>query len=325
MEETPALGPLRLTTTSGGNPLNFHQLYIFYAVATHHSFSRAAEALEITQPAVSIQIQELEKSLGATLFHRRSKGLRVTEVGETVLAYAQQIFSLSGKLIETIQEIHGLQLGRLSLGASTTPGEYVLPLAVGRFRQTHPGIQVELSLGNTRSIIQRILNREIDLGMVGDWPMPQSDEVELIDYLEDEIVLVAAPGHPAAQAGPLMLQQVIDHGLIVREEGSATRVTAERHCLELGVSPTVALSLGSNQAVKQAAIAGGGIGVISRLGITAEVKAQMLAILDVEGWNCHRPLILVRPKDRYLSPAQKAFLEFLEAQRSPLIREASLS
>lgn len=311
-----------MSTEVGGSQLNFHQLYIFYAVATHHSFSRAAEALDITQPAVSIQIQELEKSLGATLFHRRSRGLRLTEVGETVMAYSQQIFSLSSKLLETIQELHGLQLGRLTLGASTTPGEFVLPLAVGQFRRSHPGIQVELSLANTRLIVQRILNHEIDLGMVGDWPQQQSEELELTNYLNDEIVLVAAPDHPVAKLRPLSLEQVIGHGLIVREEGSATRSIAERCFTDLGIAPVVALSLGSNQAVKQAAVAGGGIGVISRLGITAEVRAGMLTILQVENWDCRRPLILVRPKDRYLSPAQRAFLEFLETERPALTMEA---
>jgi DNA-binding transcriptional LysR family regulator len=322
MEVIPSLRPIRMSTEVGGSQLNFHQLYIFYAVATHHSFSRAAEALDITQPAVSIQIQELEKSLGATLFHRRSRGLRLTEVGETVMTYSQQIFSLSSKLLETIQELHGLQLGRLTLGASTTPGEFVLPLAVGQFRRSHPGIQVELSLANTRLIVQRILNHEIDLGMVGDWPQQQSEELELTNYLNDEIVLVAAPDHPVAKLRPLSLEQVIGHGLIVREEGSATRSTAERCFTDLGVTPVVALSLGSNQAVKQAAVAGGGIGVISRLGITAEVRAGMLTILQVENWDCRRPLILVRPKDRYLSPAQRAFLEFLETERPALTLEA---
>jgi DNA-binding transcriptional LysR family regulator len=315
MAESLTIQPLRLSTGATGSQLNFHQLYIFYAVASYHSFSRAAEALDITQPAVSIQIQELEKALGATLFHRRSRGLRVTEVGEIVYSYAQQIFSLSNKLLETVQEMHGLQTGRLTLGASTTPGEFVLPLAIGQFRQVYPGIQVEMSIANTRSVVQRILSREIDLGMVGDHPQPPSDELEIIDYLVDEIALVAAPTHPVAQAQSLTLQQVAEQGLIVREEGSATRNTAERYFAQMGVTPYIALSLGSNQAVKQAAVAGGGVGVISRLGVAAEVKAGMLVILSVEGWDCRRSLILVRPKDRYLSPAQRAFIQFLETER----------
>jgi DNA-binding transcriptional LysR family regulator len=295
--------------------VNFHQLYVFHAVAFHRSFSRAAEALEITQPAVSIQVQELEKSLGVTLFHRRPGGLRVTEVGETVYAYAQQIFALSRRMLEAVEELQGLKTGHLRLGASTTPGEFVLPTAVGRFRQLYPGIRVELVIANTHSIIQRILSREMDLGMVGDRPEEHSGELELVHYLDDEIVLVAAPGSPASRQQPLTPQQVAEAGLIVREEGSATRRVAETHLVSLGVSPQIVLELGSNQAVKQAASAGGGIGVVSRLGISAEVKAGMLTILKVEGWDCRRPLTIVHPKDRYLSPAQRAFLQFLMAER----------
>ena len=296
--------------------LNFHQLYIFHAVASHGSFSRAAVSLEITQPAVSIQIQELERSMQVTLFHRRPRALRLTEIGETVFGYAQQIFTLSEKLLETVEEMQDLKAGHLNLGASTTPGEYVLPVALGRFRRVYPGIQTELVIANTRSIVQRLLRREIDMGMVGERPEEHSGELEMVDYLEDEIVLVAAPDHILALApGPVTAQQVVDSGLVVRESGSATRQAAERHLQDIGVAAKVALELGSNQAVKQAAAAGGGIGVISRMGVTAEVKADMLVILEVKDWQCRRPLTLVHPKDRYLSPAQRAFREFLMDHR----------
>lgn len=305
----------RLGGRSAASQVNFHQLYVFHAVAFHRSFSRAAEALEITQPAVSIQVQELEKSLGVTLFHRRPGGLRVTEVGDTVYAYAEQIFGLSNRMLEAVQGLQDLKTGHLRLGASTTPGEFVLPMAVGRFRQMYPGIRVELVIANTRSIIQRILNRELDLGMVGDRLEEHSGELELVHYLDDEIVLVSAAGSPESRQQPLTLQQVVEAGLIVREEGSATRRAAETHFASLGASPRIVLELGSNQAVKQAASAGGGIGVVSRLGISAEVKAGMLTILKVEGWDCRRPLTIVHPKDRYLSPAQRAFLQFLTTER----------
>ncbi|PKB81366.1 MAG: hypothetical protein BZY88_06675 [SAR202 cluster bacterium Io17-Chloro-G9] len=295
--------------------LNFHQLYIFYAVASRGSFSRAAEALEITQPAVSIQIQELEKSMGVTLLHRRSRGVRVTEIGETVFAYAQQIFSLSDKLLETVQELEDLKSGHLTVGASTTPGEFILPSAIGGFRQTFPGIQAELIIGNTRTIIQRLLTREMDLGMVGERPEEHSADLEMVHFCDDEIVVVAAPSDPIANVGRLTPQQVVEHGVIVREHGSATRQAAESHLAALGAEPHAVLELGSNQAVKQAAAAGGGVGVISRLGIAAEVKAQMLVVLEIEGWNCRRPLTLVYPKDRYLSPAQRAFRKYMLAQR----------
>jgi DNA-binding transcriptional LysR family regulator len=304
---------------AGGGPfarqLNFHQLYIFQMVANHLSFSRAAEAMEITQPAVSIQVQELEKFLGISLFHRRPRGLRITEAGEAVLAYSQQIFALSNQLVDTVQELEDLQSGHLLLGASTTPGEYVLPSVVGRFRKIYPGIHVELVIGNTRNIIQRILDRDMDLGMVGDHVEEFSKDLEMVDYQDDEIVLVAAPSHPAASLSRPTVDQIVEMGLVGREEGSATRLAAERQLRNLNIAPQFAIELGSNQAVKQAAMAGGGVGIISRLGITAEVGAGMLVVLDVAGWDCRRPLTLIQPKDRYLSPSQRAFREFLIAER----------
>ena len=319
MVNGPAFPRLRFSPegANGGGTLNFHQLYIFYAVASHRSFSRAAEALKITQPAVSIQVQELEKFLGAALFHRRTRGLRITDVGETVFAYAQQIFSLSGKLLETLEELHNLQAGRLALGASTTPGEYLLPLAVGRFRQIYPGISVELSIANTQTITQRILNQELDLGMVGRRPASGQEELVSIDYLEDEIVLVAAPTHPLAQGGPVTAAQAVQAGLILREPGSATRNTAEEAFTRLGLAPAAALSLGSNEALKQAAMAGGGVAVISRMGVTAETRAGMLAILPVADWDCRRPLTLLYPRERQLSPSKQAFLEYLQNDFNP--------
>jgi len=305
--------------------LNFHQLYIFQMVASHLNFSRAAEAMEITQPAVSIQVQELEKFLGITLFYRRPRGLRITEAGNAVLAYAQQIFALSTQLVDTIQEMEDLQTGRLVLGASTTPAEYVLPSVVGRFRQIYPGIHVELVIGNTRTIMQRILDREMDLGMVGDNVEEYSSELEMVEFQDDEIVLVSAPDHPVTTLNRPSVKQVMELGLVAREVGSLTRQSAERHFQQLGLVPKIAIELGSNQAIKQAATAGGGIGIISRLGITAELKAGMLVVLDVEGWECRRPLTLIQPKDRYLSPSQRTFREFLMAERASFTDMATTS
>ena len=302
-------------TGASGGQLNFHQLYIFQMVANHLSFSRAAEAMAITQPAVSIQVQELEKFLGITLFHRRPRGLKITEAGNAVLAYAQQIFVLSNQLVYTIQEMEDLHSGRLVLGASSTPGEYVLPLVVGRFRQIYPGIQVELVIGNTSNIMQRILDGDIDLGMIGDSVEESSSELEIVDFQDDEIILVASPSHPVHSLDSPSIEQIMELGLVAREQGSATRLAAERQFRNLGTMPRIAVELGSNQAVTQAASAGGGIGIISRLGITAELNAGMLKVLDVAGWECRRQLTLIQPKDRYLSPSQRAFREFLMAER----------
>ncbi len=295
--------------------LNFHQLRIFYMVARHGSFSRAADALEISQPAVSIQVQELEKSLGMTLLHRRARQLHLTDVGETVYGYAHRIFSLSREMEEAIRDTQGLKTGHLTLGASTTPGEYILPVAIGRFRRQFPGVQVELKISNTRSIVGQILGRELDLGMIGSRPDDPDDSLELSTYVMDEIVLVTGSANPLAKVRRPRLSDVIEEGLVVREKGSATRETAEEVLSQRGVRPKIAIELGSNQAVKLAAEAGLGVGVISRFGVGAEVKAGLLKVLDVEDWSCTRPLTLVYLKERRLSPAQQAFLHLLETER----------
>ena len=297
------------------NSLNFHQLRIFHMVARYSSFSRAAEAMEISQPAVSIQVQDLEKALGMSLLHRRTRGLQLTEVGEIVHGYAQRIFSLASEMQEAIQDIRGLETGHLTLGASTTPGEYILPVAIGRFRKQYPGVRVELSISNTRTIINRIAGRELDMGMIGTGAAGIGDELEVSTYATDEIVLVTSSDHPLATRRKLSLAEVMEEGLVTREEGSATRKTAEECFEELGVAPKVAIELGSNQAVKLAAQSGVGVGVISRYGVGAEIKAGLLRVLEVEGWHCTRPLSVVYLKERRLSPAQRAFLQLLETER----------
>jgi DNA-binding transcriptional LysR family regulator len=293
---------------------NFHQLRIFYIVARCRSFSRAADTLDISQPAVSIQVRELEKALGITLFHRRPGGPQLTEIGETVYSYAHRIFSLLSEMQDAIQDIQEIKTGHLTLGASTTPGEYILPVAIGCFRQHYPNVEVELKISNTRSIVTQILQRELDLGMIGNRPENGGDELEMSTYVIDEIVLVVNPGHPIANRKRLSLADVMEEGLVIRERGSATRQTAEECFAQLGIETRVAIELGSNQAVKLAAQSGVGVGVISRFGIGAEVKAGLLKVLEVEGWRCRRPLTLVYLKKRHLSPAQRAFLHILEEE-----------
>lgn len=294
--------------------MNFHQLRIFYNVARWKSFSRAAQALDISQPAVSIQVQELEKSLGIKLFHRRARGVQLTDVGKLAYDYAHRIFSLSTELVDAVSDVQTLRTGHLTLGASSTPGEYILPLAIGRFRQQYPGVGVELSISNTRTVIGQILQRELDLGMIGSDLEGGGADLEVSTYAVDEIVFVTSPSHSLAKSAAVSVVDVAREGLVVREEGSATRSSAEECFAAQGVRPTIAIELGSNQAVKLAAQSGVGVGVISRYGIGAEVKAELLQVLAVEGWDCTRPLNLVYLKEKHLSPAQRAFLQLLETE-----------
>lgn len=305
--------------------LNFHQLHLFYAVAQARSFSRAAQELGVSQPAVSIQVQELERSLGTVLLSRKPRGVDLTEAGRTVFEYAQRIFSLAQEMQGAVDELQGLRRGRLTLGASSTPGEFILPGIIAQFTTMHPGIQIELLIANTAATVERVLRRELHMGVVGEALEDESGELVSMPLIEDEVVFIASPRHPLAQRDELTLEEVATAGLVTREAGSATRASVERCLQALEVKPRIVAELGSNQAVKQATATGLGIGIMSRYGICTEVAANVLRVLPVKGWRCGRIFTLVYLKDRHLSPAQRAFLDYLRKMATSLTPASTAS
>jgi DNA-binding transcriptional LysR family regulator len=292
---------------------NFHQLHIFHTVARLRSFSRAAEELGISQPAVSIQVRELEKAMGCALVHRMRRGLQLTDAGETVFSYTRRIFALAEEMESAVQEIRGLRSGRLTIGSSTTPGEYILPWVIGQFRRRYPGIEVSLSISNTQSVVDSIQRRELDMGMAGA-PVSMQGLVSF-PYVSDEIVVIAAPGHPLAARNSPSLKELEGQDFILREPGSATRGTAESCLKDCGVSIRVVMELGSNEAVKRAVAAGLGLGMVSKFSVTPDVKASLIKVLPVSGWRCQRPLTVFYRDDKHLPAAQQAFISFLQKER----------
>ena len=292
---------------------NFHQLYVFHMVARLGSFSKAAQELSISQPAVSIQVRELERSMDSTLIHRMRRGLQLTDTGAAVFSYTQRIFALAEEMQDAIQDIQGLGSGRLTIGSSTTPGEYILPWAIGLFRRKYPGIEVSLSISNTQSIVDRILNRELDMGMAG--APAKLEGLSSFPYVDDEIVIIAAPTHPLSEKRQVTIRELDGQDFILREPGSATRATAESCLSEQGVAVKVVMELGSNEAVKRATAAGLGLGVVSKFGVTPDTAAGLIKVLNVKGWRCQRPLTVFHRNDKHLPSAQRAFLHFLEDER----------
>ncbi len=292
---------------------NFHQLYIFHTVARLGSFSKAAEELDISQPAVSIQVRELEKSLGCALMHRMRRGLQLTDTGKTVFGYTQRIFSLAQEMQGAVQDIQGLKSGRLTIGSSTTPGEYILPFAIGQFRQRYPGVEVALSIYNTQQIVEKIHNRELDLGMAG--APVSSDGLASFPYVFDEIVIIAAPGHPLFERKRLTLDDLVGQDFIMREQGSATRRAAESVLEGQRISVNVVMELGSNEAVKRAVAAKLGVGIVSKFGVIPDSMAGFVKVLKVEGWQCRRPLTVFYRDEKHLPAAQRAFLRFLREEK----------
>ena len=293
--------------------INFHRLFIFHTVARLGSFTRAASELGISQPAVSIQVKELERSLDTTLLIRMRSGVSLTDTGETVYDYTRRIFTLADEMTNAIQDLTGLESGRLTIGSSTTPGEYILPFAIGKFRERYPKVEVSLAISNTRNVIDQIISRELDLGMAGA-PVDIRGLASFL-YVNDEVVLVTAPTHPLARRRSLKVQDVVDEAFLMRETGSATRRAAEEHFSSMGARVRVVMELGSNEAVKRAASAELGVGVVSKFSVGPDVAAGYLKVLSVQGWRCERPLTVFYRDDTHISAVQRAFLSVLRVDK----------
>ena len=292
---------------------NFHQLHIFHTVAHLGSFTKAAEELKISQPAVSIQVRELERNMGTTLLHRMRRGIKLTETGDSVFSYTRRIFALADEMQASVQDIQGLRTGRLTIGSSTTPGEYILPWVMGIFQERYPGVDVSLSIGNTRSVVERILNRELDMGMAG----AAVDIKGLVSftYVNDEIVMICSPNHDVGRIQSPRLSDLVGERFIMREPGSGTRAAAEEQLKTLGMNVKVVMELGSNEAVKRAVAAGLGLGLVSRFSVGPDVAAGFIKIMAVHEWKCERPLTVFYRDDAHMPAIQRAFLELLQNER----------
>ncbi len=303
--------------------MDFPRLTVFLAVARHLSFRRAAAALHLSQPAVSKHVQHLEAELGLALFERRGNRVALTEAGRMLQDYGQRVTNLTDEVRRTLAELQGLQRGGLRIGASTTPGLYLLPERLAQFRHDHPAIQLSLEIGNSASIGRRVASGELDLGFVGALPEPRGLQVR--PFAEDEVVLIAPPRHPAVRragssaAAPAALAR---DTWIMREAGSGTREVALAGLAAQGITPAQTMELIGCEAVKRAVAAGLGVGLVSRHAITLEVKHGLLSIVDHPSLRFRRPLYLITRKDARPSPAELAFTAQVFKHAPSLLRDS---
>lgn len=291
--------------------MNLHQLRIFYTVARLGSFSRAAEELRISQPSVSIQVADLERSLGVDLFEQLGKRIYLTDAGRVLQDYARQILNLVEEANSALAEVAGEFRGRLTIGASTTPGTYVLPRVIGAFQEKYPKVTVTLDIANTRRIQERILRNELDVGIVG-WEV-SSHNLEVLPLLEDELVLVVPPGHQLAQAQTVQAKALRDQRVIMRERGSGTREAAEAALRDAGVALSPAMELGSNEAIKETVAAGLGVTILSTLAVAPEVAARRLVVVPMNDLSIRRSFRVVYHRDKRMGKALRTFLDMLQA------------
>ena len=303
--------------------INRNHLALFRAVAEAGGFSRAAEVIHVSQPAISMQVAELEESFGTPLFDRLPRGVRLTDAGRTLLGYAQRIAILEGEAERAMRELRGLERGRLALGASKTIGGYLLPAVLGKFRRLHPGVELHLVVANTEAIKTQLLDGAIDLALLEGMP-PRDEELSTRVFREDELIVIAPASHPLVKAAPgkrrpraISARQLCAQGLVLREPGSGTREVLLRALADCGVEPgEIVLTLTDTEAIKGAVLAGLGLAVISRLCVTLELAGGVLVEVPTRGLKLHRSLYEVAVRGRQPSPSVQAFAALLAKRPS---------
>jgi DNA-binding transcriptional LysR family regulator len=294
--------------------VDLRRLEIFVKVAELGSFSRAAEALFLTQPTVSEHVRGLEEEVGVQLLDRLGRGTTPTRAGTLLLGYARRILTLAREASQAIEQFQGRVSGELTLGGSSIPGEYIVPALIGAFRGKYPDVRISLLIGSSREVQQWVEEGRVEIGVVG--APPSGRALEGRQLMADEIVVVVGAQHPWATRPSVSLDELKAEPMILRERGSGSRETFE-HALEqagldLGAFRIVG-EIASTQAIKQAVRAGVGISLISRRAVQDECRAGLLCCVTIRDLTISRAFHLVTHRDRSRSPLAQAFLGFLES------------
>lgn len=295
--------------------MDLRRLEVFVKVAELRSFSRAAEALFLTQPTVSEHVRALEEDLGVQLLDRLGRGAVPTRAGDLLLEYAHRVLVLMREARQAIDQFQGRLIGELEVGGSTIPGEYILPALIGQFKAKYPEVSIRLRVGASQQVSEWVQEGRVEIGMVG--ARPDSRALVARELLADRLVIIVPPDHPWSSRQSVTLADVRTEPLVLRERGSGTRQALERALAEAGTDLSalrVAGEMGSAQAVKQAVRAGLGVSLVSRLAVEDECRARLLVCLAVRDLGVSRSFHLVTHRDRSRSPLAQAFLEFVESQ-----------
>src|SRR6516165_7314566 len=289
--------------------MNLNHLAIFHAVAQAGSMTRGAERLDISQPAVSKQVQELEHALGVHLFDRIGRRVHLSHAGEILAEYAARLFAVAQEAEHAMVDARAAGRGRLAIGASTTIGTYLLPAVQAEFWRRHPRVELLVQIENTEQVHRRLAGHELDLGLTEG--LVEEEELAAEVFHRDELVMIAAPGHRLAGQPRVPLSAVREEPFVLREPGSGTRAVEERVLARLKLPTRAAMALGSTEAIKRVVAEGVGLAIVSRLAVRAECAAGTLAVLPVAGLRIERPYYLVRRTGRRDGPAMQALCGLL--------------
>jgi DNA-binding transcriptional LysR family regulator len=302
-------------------PFSLSLLRVFVAVAHRQSFTRAAEQLGLTQPAVSKSVRELERQAGTPLVERIPTGVRLTEAGAVLLGHARAILAEERAADDAMHALRGLGRGSLRIGASPTIATYLLPTLIQAFSVRHPAIELHLHTAQSRAVATALLERELDLGFA-EAPVADDPRLEVSQWLDDEMVVVAAPSHALAPQAPIAIRTLANELLVLREPGSGMRKTVLDMLQARDVVPNRTMDADSVESMKRLVAAGLGVSIISRAAIEDMLALRRLVVLDTVEGPMTRPLTRLALRHGQ-SAAAKAFVQLLLPDAAESARSAS--
>ncbi|MBI3563551.1 MAG: LysR family transcriptional regulator [Gammaproteobacteria bacterium] len=288
--------------------ITFRQLQVFEAVARQLSFTQAAQELHLTQPAVSMQIKQLEEAVGLPLFEQLGKKIYLTLAGQEMFHYCRSIESQLDELETIIQDLKGVRRGHLAISVASTANYFATGL-LAAFAKHYEAVSFSLDVTNRASLLRQLENNEKDLVIMGLPP----EELDLVTdaFMENPLVVIAAPDHPLAKVDGLSIHQLKNETFVLRESGSGTRIAMERFFAERGLQVQTSMEMSSNEAIKQAVAAGLGLGIVSLHTLALELEVRRLVVLKVTEFPILRHWYVVHRRGKRLSPVAEAFRQFV--------------
>jgi len=290
--------------------ITLRQLQIFESVAQTQSYTRAAERLFMTQPAVSMQMKQLEEAIGLDLFERQGKKIVITKAGEKLRKHANKIINRFEILDSSISKFKKGQHEQIKISAATTANHFVTHM-MAEFSRLHKEINIRLDITNRETLVNQLQNYDPDFVIMGEPPSKLDLDSQLI--MENPLIVIASPEHPLVKKhqSKIMMQDIVKEAFVVREEGSGTKAAIRRHFKKYGLDFISSYEMSSNESIKHAVVAGLGLGIVALHTIKLELEAGKLVILNVENFPLERYWHLVSRKGKRLSPAAKEFQEFI--------------
>jgi DNA-binding transcriptional LysR family regulator len=299
--------------------VTLRQLEVFVAVARRRSFTAAAKELHVSQPAVSMQVRDLESDCGVPLFERVGRGIRLTDAGEELARCAEKVSEALQETQERLDALRGLKTGMLKLGAVST-AKYFTPSLLAAFQREYPGVTIRFSVGNREEMTRNLADSESDLVIMGRPPRELDTVAEA--FAAHPLVIIAAPSHPLAARRDIPIRDLARENFLIREQGSGTRAAMERLFKDRGAHYQASMEVSSNETIKQAVIAGMGISLLSAHTVGLELNAGRLVVLDVQGLPILREWFVIHLKRKRLSPIATAFRSLLLESGSRIIATA---